>query len=41
LENFIHKKKWLQPFEDQSEEEINNVVELLSDLSLVFLSIEI
>ena len=41
LENFIDKKRWLQPFEGQTEEEIKVVDELLSDLILVLLSIEI
>ena len=41
LENFIDKKRWLQLFEGQTEEEIKDVDELLSDLSLVLLSIEI
>lgn len=41
LENFVDKKKWLQPFEGQTEEEIKDVDELLSDLILVLLSIEI
>jgi hypothetical protein len=41
LENFIDKQKWLQPFEGQTKNEIKDVDELLSDLSLVLLSIEI
>jgi hypothetical protein len=40
LENFIDKKKWLQPFKGQVEN-TKKVDELLSDLSLVLLSIEI
>ena len=40
LENFIDKEKWLQPFEGKVKTK-KNVDELLSDLSLVLLSIEI
>ena len=40
MENFIDKKKWLQSFEEQPEE-AKSVDKLLSDLSLVLLSIEI